>query len=452
MIEFLTSFSLLNSIWLIGLLSLVVPVIIHLFNRSRGKVVLIGRIEFVKQVQNLKVTEVKLTQWLLLIVRLILLLLLILLLTGLVRKSEPQIIDHNQIYLSKSWLNCATDNELEQLVDEHKNDEIIYLGSQLFTISNSNNHSISRLTKFREEQNRIEGHQPKVSLSALLFELESKNEKAKQRIIYTTNELEQFGVKKPKYTELFEWRVKSLVPPVISNATVKINLYYEASRSLDVNYLKLAFETLNQIRVDSYDVRYIPMFEVTGLEQQKLRQSADWSFWFADREVDELIYEQVDSGSNLLTDVVGNKSAVHLVSFDGDLVKFYIGESISLLKENFDLIWSSISGEVLLSKQLHGKGMVFRLNSRFNHQWTGLVEMDAFPEQLNKLLTSPLGDLNSQLVSASEVETEKDTLANVEVKSESLNRLLVLCICFFWLLERFIAEQAKSTPRARQYG
>ena len=63
----LFSLTILNSAALLALFSLLVPIIIHIINPSRGKLIYIGKIDFIKVAQKLKVTELKLTEILLLI-------------------------------------------------------------------------------------------------------------------------------------------------------------------------------------------------------------------------------------------------------------------------------------------------------------------------------------------------------------------------------------------------
>ena len=53
-----------------ALAALAIPLLIHLFSRSRGRLVYTGHIDLIRQARRVKVTELRLTQRLLLMVRL----------------------------------------------------------------------------------------------------------------------------------------------------------------------------------------------------------------------------------------------------------------------------------------------------------------------------------------------------------------------------------------------
>ena len=75
---------------LLGLLALAVPLLIHLFSHSKGRKVLIGHIELVRQARRRRVTEIRLTQWLLLALRLVMFTLAAFILAQLVRQGLEQ--------------------------------------------------------------------------------------------------------------------------------------------------------------------------------------------------------------------------------------------------------------------------------------------------------------------------------------------------------------------------
>ena len=54
---------------LFGLLAIAIPVVIHLISRGRGRRVLIGNIELVRAARQSRVTALRLTEWLLLLLR-----------------------------------------------------------------------------------------------------------------------------------------------------------------------------------------------------------------------------------------------------------------------------------------------------------------------------------------------------------------------------------------------
>lgn len=87
---------------LLGLLALAVPLLIHLFSLSKGRKVLIGHIELVRQARRRRVTEIRLTQWLLLALRLVMFTLAAFILAQLVRQGLAD-RPGDVAYLTRGW-------------------------------------------------------------------------------------------------------------------------------------------------------------------------------------------------------------------------------------------------------------------------------------------------------------------------------------------------------------
>lgn len=79
-----TGLTLLSPAALWGLAALAIPVIIHLVNRSRGKRVLVGNIGLIRAARRRRASEIRLEQWLLLLIRILLLVIATLILARLV--------------------------------------------------------------------------------------------------------------------------------------------------------------------------------------------------------------------------------------------------------------------------------------------------------------------------------------------------------------------------------
>ena len=98
-----------------ALLTLVIPLLIHLFNRSRGRLVHIGHIDLIRQARKAHVTEVKLAQWLLLLLRLSIFTLAALILLGLAKPGLSS-SDTVTIYLAPAWLKTAPGTDIEKVL------------------------------------------------------------------------------------------------------------------------------------------------------------------------------------------------------------------------------------------------------------------------------------------------------------------------------------------------
>lgn len=102
---------------LLALAALALPLLIHLFSRSRGKRVLVGNIALYRQARRQRVTELRLVQWLLLMLRLGLLALAALLLADLARVGLDR-LPGETAYVTPEWW-AAADREDRDALGDH---------------------------------------------------------------------------------------------------------------------------------------------------------------------------------------------------------------------------------------------------------------------------------------------------------------------------------------------
>ncbi len=107
---------LLNPLGLLALAALVLPLLIHLFSRSKGRRVLVGNIALYRQARRQRVLEPRLVQWLLLLLRLALLALAALLLAGLARPGLES-LPGTTAYLTPTWQAAAGPEQRARLED-----------------------------------------------------------------------------------------------------------------------------------------------------------------------------------------------------------------------------------------------------------------------------------------------------------------------------------------------
>jgi hypothetical protein len=97
-----------------GLLALAIPWLIHWISRSRGKRVLIGSTQLVRQARRRLVHELRLTQWLLLLVRSLMVVVAALILGRLAMPGQEQVTG-DAAYVTPGWLATAETRDLESL-------------------------------------------------------------------------------------------------------------------------------------------------------------------------------------------------------------------------------------------------------------------------------------------------------------------------------------------------
>ena len=97
---------LLSPAGLLGMLALAIPIAIHLISSGRGRRVLIGNIELVRAARQARVTTPRLTEWLLLLLRVLIVIVATLLLAELARQGLGS-VDDDVSYVTPGWLRAA---------------------------------------------------------------------------------------------------------------------------------------------------------------------------------------------------------------------------------------------------------------------------------------------------------------------------------------------------------
>lgn len=98
--------TLLQPIWLLAATGTIVPIVIHLWHVKRGKTLKVGSLAFLQQSSKQQSTSLKITDWLLLLIRCLLIILLALLL------AKPQWQSTPKANTQKGWLVVAANQPL----------------------------------------------------------------------------------------------------------------------------------------------------------------------------------------------------------------------------------------------------------------------------------------------------------------------------------------------------
>jgi len=446
--------SVLNLTALIGLASLLIPVLIHLFNPSRGKLVLIGNIDLIKKVKNIRIIEIKINQWLLLFIRLAIFTLITLLLADLVNQDKQEYSKQTNVFLSPDWLNQASEKELDELQKRHAEDRLFTLAPGFDELSLPSLDSPSKETSSFN-----------ISIDALLAELSQRQLLSEKNIIYTTNRVNHYSSLRTKNlsNERIEWRVKTLNDAVAQSPVLNISVFYSPSRLIDYQNLQLAFDTLSGVSKTKLNVSYFPtsMLDLHNAHEPQLDAKMDWIFWLSEKKLPEELDQKMKQGSFLFEDLQGDLSlskggklnpiAISIpIQIEQSWISFY-SENLSPLQSNFKPIWFNKAGQVILSSKDNQQGKVFRFNSRFHPDWSDLLQTIQFPVVLSRLLfespslagqrqVSPL-QLTS-LPAKSVINSNKKM--ELEARLTTLRPVLLLVLCVFWLIERYLSEKQPS--------
>ena len=107
-------FTVLAPLGLLALGAILIPLAIHLFSRSRGQQVAVGWIELYRATERTFVSELRIQQWLLLMIRMLLLIAAALLVAELAR-SQREALEGATAYVTPAWLeqHDASDSRLD---------------------------------------------------------------------------------------------------------------------------------------------------------------------------------------------------------------------------------------------------------------------------------------------------------------------------------------------------
>src|SRR5690554_6484630 len=186
-----------------SLAALAIPILIHLFNRSRGRLVKIGHIDLLRDTRKLQVTELKLSAWLLLLLRICLFTLAALLLAGL---ALPGLSSNAKAtaYVTPAWLLNAQAQEITELLDRYADERTsrVQLLQDGFPV----------LDRQLAEQLREEANPPFniSSVWPLLADRLSFEHHRESIEVYAVDNLAQFADMRPSLPGKITWKLSQL--------------------------------------------------------------------------------------------------------------------------------------------------------------------------------------------------------------------------------------------------
>ena len=460
----LSSFSLIDTSALLALLALIIPILIHLFNRSRGRVVWVGNIGLIKQAKKIRVTEIKLTQLLLLLLRLLILLLTILFLAQLIRPGEESVTEDTQVYLTQNWLLHASNEELATFVDEHTEHVINLLDSSFTAVESAELSALKELQQSLLEQSAT-AEVNQINVFARLAELEKRPEMPAKTFVYSSSRLIDFSTALPQLKRQYTWRVNNasqkLSPKLLPiESHLSLALIYDESRTIDAQYIQLAVDYLVAVNEKSFSYQLIPYSSKESLTTiiAELDKEINGIFWLAN-EYPESVFQQIrQTGRFLINDAGGAqlKEQYRLVDIQSGLVETYgnLDLNVSQMFSNQNqILWQDQFGAPLLVKK---SPKHIQWLGRFHPEWTNWVTHKYFPLQLLDLI-APLNDSSERAeIDVGEIELaaqakqlgDKQAILNVQ----SLNSWLLFIIVLLWLLERYLAERKVSVKNRGSHG
>ncbi|MDH3907225.1 MAG: BatA domain-containing protein [Gammaproteobacteria bacterium] len=244
---------------LFGLLAIAIPVAVHLISRGRGRRVLVGNIELVRAARQARVLALRLTQWLLLLLRVLIVILATLLLARLALQGIGS-ADADASYVTPGWLRSATDAEQAELLSLQPAARVLTDG-----YPKMNDHEPGSAD-------------PDYDIWPLLAERLSTLRHAGAVDVYTESTMTAFGSHRPTLPNEISWRLAAVVaePAALESRGL---VTHDPDRTDDARRLTLALAALKRHRVPRMQWDSCSTDDATCANG-----TYDWVVWLADAE------------------------------------------------------------------------------------------------------------------------------------------------------------------------
>jgi|GEM_PF-1736439 len=432
----LSALSFLQPAALWALAVLAIPVLIHLFNRSRGRLVKIGHIELVRNARKLKVTELKLADWLLLLLRVSLFALAALILAGL---ALPGLSSSNKatVYVSPAWLAAAPPQAVAELLQQYsdkKRSRILLLRNDFPALDEQ---LVGGIRKDDLQPLKISNIWP------LLAERLSLEQHQGNVEVYALDNLAQFGPSRPALPREVSWHLSHYATSNASNPMpVTAVVAYDSQHSADAQVLGAALDSLKAHRLSGLSWNLI--------ETQDLAadyRDVDWLILLSDSLAPAPLADATAAPKVVLTDAYG--AARRIAPAQLRLPFYPFSEfRVSRTGDSADdqrTLLSLPDNEPLLQQTQSGATREIHFNSRFIPAWSSIAQQPEFPELLLQLLISDEQRENA-FAGAGVLPSQLEIMANASdtpLPRRSLQSLLAALMVLLWLPERWLSERKR---------
>ena len=428
-----------------ALLTLGIPLLIHLFSRSRGRLVRIGHIDLIRKARKLQVTELKLTQWLLLLLRLGIFALATLILAGLATAGLNS-SDAPTIYLTPSWLNTADSQDINTVLSAAGQTP----GSRIFLLQPG--FLPVDLNRLKTSENRALADVGESGATwSLLAERLSLEHHDSKVTVYATDHMLQFGSHKPALPRDVDWRISHPRPAhVFDHRSIRALIVFEQDRAADASLLGSVLTTLKEHR--------LPGLRWESVAADRFAETPgdiDWLIRLGKEVLDPAKITETGLPLAILTDAGGDGSEQTT-----EFVSFPIYPFTRFRLERFNRYSGDEDGRVLIgtkdgSTLIHesrlGQTRWIQFNSRFNPQWSSLIQQAEFPELLLQLMSDPGQEtqrFSDARISPENLETRRDmTTVDIPLPRRSLQGLLAILLVLLWIAERWLSERKTREKR-----
>lgn len=470
--------------YLLTALAVLIPLVIHLLNKSRGRLVHFAYIALLRQSAPQTSTELRLNQRLLLLLRMVILLLASMLIAAPFWFASEQ--SESQILVSADWLNRSSETEkntlIARLADEQLKPTAILLDSPASAMARQN------LTANDVASWQAEALSP-LNLWAKVHSHSQALPANTPLIVYASNGINQVKGRKVPLSNPLEWQLKDLTDAVMAKQPFKLSVLvvYDQDRKPDLPYIKAAIKALQQNPKLQIEVQLLAYASYAETLQNSATNhnlpSFSAALWLSSSPLPASLLKRISANGTLLLDAPQSdiQGEWHITK-NPSLLTGFSGQRLSRLantgfeeEAGQNLIYSNAAqgsphwvtndGQNLLRYSQQADVRVIQFYSRFNPKWSTWPLQSSFALMLGKLLFSPLLDAsldNSRTVayeqirsaawqadkmlenSPSTAKKTRDYASPAPHSEQSLSDLLAILLVIMFCAERVLSESHLS--------
>jgi hypothetical protein len=383
---------LLSPIGLFALSSLIVPILIHLWNVKQGKTLKIGSIALLGESSKLNSKSLKINDWPLFLIRCLLLIVLTIIL------CNPFLLKQSDISNEKGWI-MINKSHLKQVYEDNRDtfDSLLIKGYKVHNFG----FGFEELN-LKDTVKAFAADTPAIGTLSLLKQLNSLLAKSFPVVLYADKRLNPTGQTLPTLDIDLTWNALNKSPLKITKAVQYGSRAYVGTLSPDFMRFDLMKNTINSEfthisifqEANSIDSKYLAsaLHSIASYRNYKIQvdyatnpsqlRNADLIFWLSSRVMPDKAFDTFKKGAKVLKYAQGK--VVNLNSFvsvqtgsqsDAD-PKLY--KRVVANKYSGAAIWSDYQGSPVLTKENFRGHDLYKLYTRFNQNWTNLVWQDQF--------------------------------------------------------------------------
>lgn len=457
---------LLFPIGLLAISSLIVPILIHLWNVKRGRTLKIGSISLLGESSTLQSKSLKIKDWLLFLVRCLLLLILTIIL------CSPYILNESRPRKEKGWIMISA-ALLKEVYQENKQtiDSLLIIGYKVHNFG----YGFEEMT-LEDTSRSFALDTPKLSSLSLLKQLSSSMPKKFPVVLYAEKKLQDINQSLPVMDINLTWKDinhdgstkkkglkfgERIYNATLNPAYTKFDLLnssldssnvqiaiFQQSNSVDAKYLIAAIQS-----IASYRGLKIVVKSITDPKQLNY---ANIVFWLSSKDLSDQVLNTFKQNAKVFEYAKGKSVDLNsLLSLNTggaatNNPKLY--RRIIATKYTGDVIWLDFQGTPILTQQKKRGRVMYKLYTRFNQNWTSLVWQDQFVRALVPIISPEnaeyedfgyLNVSNDQRLLNNNLPINKNynvSTPKIQIMTkESLNHVFWIIGFLLFVLERILA-------------